>query len=259
MTYPGGKAGSGAAHRIINLMPPHSVYIEPFGGSAAVAKLKREAALNVICDLDPTALAMARDTGAARQVQRGRPKSAVSTMKSCICMNGESAGDIGGSGDVVSRWIWIVGDGLEFLEHHQFSGDELVYCDPPYVRSTRRSTKDLYNFEWDDHHHSRLLAWAAASKARVILSGYASRLYDSALGGWECESFQVSTRRGPATETLWWNFPRPTILHDDRYLGDGFRERERIRRRQSRWIARLQRMEPTERHAIIGAVRSLID
>ncbi len=228
-TYPGGKAGSGAAHRIINLMPPHEVYIEPFAGSAAVAKLKREASLNVCCDLDPLALKIARGAGA------DRPES---------------------------RWVVFLGDGLDFLENYAFTGAELVYCDPPYMRSTRKSAKDLYNFEWTDHHHSRLLAWACATQAKVILSGYRSELYHQFLdcateGEWETEEFQAMTRRGPATETLWWNFPRPTVLHDDRYIGDGFRDRERIRRQQTRWKARLQRMDATQRNALLRAISEL--
>lgn len=230
-SYPGGKAGSGAAHRIINLMPPHDVYIEPFAGSAAVAKLKRAATLNILCDLDPAALETARGP------QRDKVRHA------------------GGE-----RWIFFQGDGLDFLENHHFTGNELVYADPPYMRSTRKSAKDLYNFEWTDHHHSRLLEWAFNTPAKVIISGYESALYSRAFfesTKWRTESFQAMTRRGQATETLWWNFDRPTVLHDPRYLGDGFRERERIRRRQSRWLARLQRMEPAERSAIMAALREL--
>lgn len=252
MTYPGGKAGSGAAHRIITLMPPHSTYIEPFCGSAAVARLKKPAKWNILLDLDDKALTMARDGSLLQGLE---PEMAAERFQ--------------------GRWTTVLGDGLDFLEHHSFDGTELVYCDPPYMRETRKSAKDLYRFEWTDHHHSRLLKWAAETKARVILSGYHSRVYDMHLSGgfeaegkigpsrrlgnskWWIESFQAMTRRGVAVETLWWNFERPTVLHDDRYLGDGFRERERIRRRQKRWVARLQRMDPAERNAILGAVRSL--
>jgi 16S rRNA G966 N2-methylase RsmD len=233
-TYPGGKAGSGAAHRIINLMPPHDVYIEPFCGSAAVALLKKPAMFTTLLELDPAALDLARGdrfSGQMLYVPAG------------------------------GRWSTILGDGLDFLEHHRFNGTELVYCDPPYMRSTRKSAKDLYNFEWTDEHHARLLWWATHTRARVIISGYNSPAYEEELITkrplWSTENFQAMTRRGPATETLWWNFPRPTVLHDDRYLGDGFRERERIRRQQSRWKARLQRMDATQRNALLRAISDL--
>lgn len=213
-------------------MPPHEVYIEPFAGSAAVARMKLEAKLNIVCDLDPLALELARTAGAARHRADSSP---------------------------ITQWITFQGDGLDFLEHHRFEGSELVYCDPPYVRETRKSPKDLYNFEWTSDHHSRLLSWAETTEAKVVISGYRCNFYDTHLCGddWRSEDFQAMTRRGPATETLWWNFERPTILHDDRFLGDGFRERERIRRRQKRWIAKLEKMDPAERAALIAAVSNL--
>jgi hypothetical protein len=43
MTYPGGKGGAGVYQMIINQIPPHRVYIEPFlgGGIQAVAYFSR--------------------------------------------------------------------------------------------------------------------------------------------------------------------------------------------------------------------------
>lgn len=40
MSYPGGKGGAGVVQRIINLMPPHRVYLEPFLGGAAVMRAR---------------------------------------------------------------------------------------------------------------------------------------------------------------------------------------------------------------------------
>src|ERR1700693_3175724 len=57
MGYPGGKSGPGVYHRLINLMPPHSVYCEPFLGGGAVMKLKRPAAYNIGVDLDAGVIA----------------------------------------------------------------------------------------------------------------------------------------------------------------------------------------------------------
>jgi hypothetical protein len=36
MSYPGGKSGSGVYQTLINLMPPHDIYIEPFLGMGGV-------------------------------------------------------------------------------------------------------------------------------------------------------------------------------------------------------------------------------
>lgn len=50
------------------------------------------------------------------------------------------------------------------------------------------------------------------------------------------------------------NYPRPVRLHEYTYLGDGFRERERIKRKAARWAARLRGMSPLERQAILAAL-----
>ena len=95
MSYPGGKSGAGVFQTIINLMPPHDVYVEPFLGGAAVMRMKRPASLNIGIDLvDPSELPIQalhrRDerfcpavspiptssAGAQRQLQRLRPPSA---------------------------------------------------------------------------------------------------------------------------------------------------------------------------------------
>lgn len=52
MGYPGGKSGPGVYHRLINLMPPHQTYIEPFLGGGAIMRLKRPARYNIGIDLD---------------------------------------------------------------------------------------------------------------------------------------------------------------------------------------------------------------
>ena len=62
MSYPGGKNGAGVYQKIISLMPPHDVYIEPFLGGGAVMRLKRPASLNIGCDLSVSAIAAFRDS-----------------------------------------------------------------------------------------------------------------------------------------------------------------------------------------------------
>jgi hypothetical protein len=62
------------------------------------------------------------------------------------------------------------------------------------------------------------------------------------------------THGGPRTEWLWCNFPEPIALHDYRYLGVGFRERERIKRKKQRWTDRLHRLPLLERRALLAAI-----
>ncbi len=88
----------------------------------------------------------------------------------------------------------------------------------------------------------------------VMISGYESSLYREYLKGWTIHTFQATTHNGMATEWLWMNYPPPVDLHDYRYLGDTFRERERIQRKAARWVTRLQRMPALERKALLSAI-----
>lgn len=89
----------------------------------------------------------------------------------------------------------------------------------------------------------------------VMISGYWSPLYADRLTGWHSTSFQAMTRAGKtATEWLWCNFPPAVALHDYRYLGVTFRERERIKRKKQRWTDRLHRLPLLERQALLSAI-----
>jgi DNA adenine methylase len=222
MTYPGGKNGDGVFQTIINLMPPHRVYIEPFLGGGAIMRHKRPAALNIGIDRDPAAVEAVARAG------------------------------IAGSGEAIFQFH--VGDALPFLRSYRFTGSELVYCDPPYLMNTRSSQRARYTYELGDERHPALLDILTALPCRVMLSGYWSKLYADRLTSWHTTKYRAMTHGGQRTEWLWCNFPPPVALHDYGFLGAGFRERERIKRKKQRWTARLLRMPPQERQALLAAI-----
>jgi DNA adenine methylase len=256
MSYPGGKNGSGVYQTLINLMPPHDVYIEPFLGGAAIMRLKRPARLNIGIDLDSAAVETARS-------DRGTSKSAILPAVSPV--PAVSAADTSEDGERIRRrgasnpasgpaYGFVCGDGISFLENFTFTGAELVYCDPPYLMSTRSGRK-LYNCEMSDVDHRRLLRVLRTLKCRVIISGYSSPLYAKELKEWNAASFQTTTRGGrPVAEWVWYNYPRPVELHDYRFLGSDYRERERIKRKKRRWVNRLATMPTLERQALLSAI-----
>lgn len=220
MRYPGGKGG--CFRHIVNLMPPHDVYIETHLGGGNVLERKKPAAHSIGIDIDPAVI--------ARWEQRD-------IEVSLLCM-----------------------DAVEYLRDYRFTGRELVYSDPPYLVETRRSKRPLYNFSYTEAQHCELLGVLTALPCAVMLSGYRSGLYTEVLEGmqgWRCVEFESATRGGKAIECLWMNFV-PGPLHDTSYVGDDFRERERIKRKRKRWRARLERMSPAERQAIIDEVRLLL-
>lgn len=76
-------------------------------------------------------------------------------------------------------------DALDIIVHGD--ADTTLYIDPPYVQATRgeRWRGKMYRHEMDDAAHRRLAAALHDTKAAVVLSGYASALYDELFGGWQ--------------------------------------------------------------------------
>jgi DNA adenine methylase len=250
MEYPGGKNGAGVYQRIINLMPPHRVYIEPFLGSGAIMRLKRPAEFNIGVEIDGGALENFRAAALAGNVVA----RVTSDLAMCDRVPDVDPRQISRSAPAPA-FRFENADGLEFLERYRFKGQELVYCDPPYLLATRSSGK-LYRCEMNEQHHQRLLRCIRRIPAPVIISGYWSQMYASALKGWNSVAFNATTRGRLATEWLWFNYPEPTALHDYSFLGVGFRERERIKRKKQRWTARLRRLPMLERQALLSVIEA---
>lgn len=81
----------------------------------------------------------------------------------------------------------------------------LIYCDPPYVLSTR--SRRQYRFEMTDDDHEALLQELCKSRAKVMLSGYENSLYDRYLNGWRKEQITARAQNtGLRIETLWMNY-----------------------------------------------------
>ena len=91
----------------------------------------------------------------------------------------------------------------------------------------------------------------------VMISGYESELYKEILTGWHIHTFDSAVRGGVNTEWVWMNYPEPIELHDYRFLGNNFRERERLKRRKENWVSRLQCMAVLERQALLCAMQSV--
>lgn len=221
VAYPGGKSGTGVYQTIINHMPPHRTYVEPFAGGGAILRIKRPAHENIAIDLDP---------------------------------------------GVANHWRgvdWLrfeTGCGIAWLETQgpRLTADDLVYCDPPYLMRTRRSQVDLYACEMSDADHRRLLAITTRLHCRVMISGYWSHTYEHALCRWRVLRYQAMTRGGgPATEYLWMNYAAPAALHDYRYIGDDYRERERIKKKVGRWRRRFADLPELEAQALMSALHQL--
>jgi len=270
MNTPGAKTREGIFQTIINQMPPHTIYCEPFLGSGAVMNHKLPAALNIGLDRDPRAIQRAR-----RRLTRKHARAADATTPSrFLCSLANSL-----DWDLRSlkpasppAYRFEAADAFEFLRDlkaHPLTiaaapiprADILIYCDPPYLLETRAGHSQLYDHELSDWQHIALLKLLRSLKpAMIAVTAYPSNIYRKLLHDWRCVPFQNTTRAGRVvTEHLWCNYPQPETLHDYRHIGRNFRDRERIRRVQRTLIEKLQRLPAIERHALlIEAARSLI-
>lgn len=209
--------------KFINLMPAHEVFIETHLGGGSIMRNKSPAQRNIGIDIDPEV--MLKWNNIAQEIELDLEL--------------------------------VQGDAVEYLKEYRFTGKELVYCDPPYLRETRKKYYPLYKYEYTREQHIELLAVIKSLSCLVMISGYHSELYEEFLKGWYSHSFQATTHHGMATEWIWMNYAPPVELHDYRYLGDNFRERERIKRKMARWVNRLKQMPVLERQALLSAIQSV--
>ena len=299
MGYAGGKAGDGVFHRIISLMPPHKIYIEPFMGGFSIGRLKRPARFTEGID---------RDRAAVEKARVPAELAAATTYTSVLHAGLYDAGFRRSplirtfhsispprfpahNGYESDFFRFEEGDGIAWLEstlvhvrtfgNWAMEGPVLIYCDPPYLRETCK-TRCRYKYDLSEADHRRLLrvlqdlnALPEPCRPMLMVSGYDSQMYREALATlemhlqngplsgddaqrlprpWNHITFQAITRGGPATEHLWFNFPPPTVLHDNRYVGTNFRDRERMKRVRATWKKKLERMKPYEREAIAELV-----
>ena len=166
----GSKATTGLSQAIVGLTPPHGAYLETHLGGGAIMKRKPPALRNIGIDLNRRAI----DTFSCDYP--------VELHHGCA---------------------------HAFLSDFDFQGDELVYSDPPYVQSTRRSQR-RYRFDYTDADHVALLGILKSLPCSVMISGYPSRLYDEHLSDWRTLEIQVNNQSCVVTEKLWFNFGAPT-------------------------------------------------
>jgi DNA adenine methylase len=102
---------------------------------------------------------------------------------------------------------------LDIITRYGAHPEVLLYCDPPYIGSTRSAN---YRLEMlGDAVHEELAEALRACAASVVLSGYPSGLYDRLYDGWHRAELAAWTgqgnganrRDGHRVEVLWSNRP----------------------------------------------------
>jgi hypothetical protein len=232
-SYFGGKGAPATVRRIINCLPPHDVYVEPFLGSGRILRHKRPALRGSI--------GMEADGNLCRLWQASSPP------------------------DVHVLHTDALRDLVPLIAALMTAGADpariVVYCDPPYLVHTRRDPVGTYLHEWTDADHIRFLLMALRLPCRVLISHLPCPEYAEALQDWHTFTFLNTTRRGLQTEQLWCNYTPSADLHEYTFIGKNFRERERIKRQLGILRKRFDALPPAARIAALGMLehRALSD
>lgn len=211
--YFGSKATSGLYQAIIALMPPHNTYIETHLGGGAIMKRKPPAEKSIGIDLDSTALSKFTCHYQVELIHK---------------------------------------DAHEFLSSYNYTGHELIYCDPPYLLSTRSSER-RYRHDYTNNDHVKLLEILGSLPCKIILSGYPSELYDHMLCTWSSKTVQVMNQAGVRTEKIWYNYDIAEPFWSS-YAGKDFTDRQRIKRKAQRWAKNYKSLPKAERLAVLSAI-----
>jgi DNA adenine methylase len=238
--YFGGKGSSGTYQTIINHIPPHDIYIEPFLGAGSVMRWKKPAPLlNWGMDMDQTVIDCWNNAEVPLNFKI-TPGNALFLLKSIS----------EGTCDLYDK-LGIPGKEMAIFYK------TFIYLDPPYLMESRKDKHKQYHFEMSRQQHIELLEIIRKLSAiQVAISCYKNDLYQEYLNRWNCITFESQTRHGKAIEYLYMNYDAPRELHDYSFLGSNFRERERIKKTVQRHVSRMKRMPDNERNAILHAYKT---
>lgn len=234
--YPGSKWG--LADWIISHFPENydkMVYLEPFCGSGAVFFNKIPGAVETVNDLDGDIVNLYRVlrdnpeelkrvlslTPYSREeydlsfepcedpVERARRYMVKTTQAIGAKMDGKCGAAAKRLRGDTTHLVQIEHmDAMRLIERYD-NPDVLMYLDPPYVLCSRRGGR-LYRHEMDDDGHKKLMELITNSRAKIVLSGYQSDIYNDALQGWHKDTIQSQvTSADKATEIIWQNFDPP--------------------------------------------------
>lgn len=95
-------------------------------------------------------------------------------------------------------------DAIDLIDRYD-KKDVFMYLDPPYLLDTRKGKQ--YMHEMDRIDHIKLLNKIKDSKAKIMISGYQSDLYEKELKGWQKSGIGATANFGKQKrEVIWTNY-----------------------------------------------------
>ena len=220
ISYPGNKGIKTLIPHLINLIPPHKRYIELFLGSAGVGRHLH---------LPQLAQGVEINNSLVHEDRFNYPAG-----MEVIC-------------DCAISWL---------QKHLPFSEDTFIYADPPYPKSCRRSNVDIYDYEMTDAQHVQLTQLLLTSRSMVMISSYENEIYETAFKDWNKKKFCVSVHGKRAYEVVYYNYSSEGKLHQYNFLGKNKTDRQRIKRKITRWGNKLSKLPIQEQEAIYNYLSS---
>lgn len=253
LKYPGSKWR--IADKLVELIPQHHTYLEPFFGSGAVFFKKEPSNIETINDLDdnvvnlfwciqndaeklartvmtiPFSRAVYDKQFSDLIVQTDPILKAADFLIRCwqghgYRTNGYKVGwknDVQGREKMYALWNWYrlpewiieIADRLRAVQIENRPALEVIrrfnyenvfmYIDPPYLLGVRKGKQ--YKHEMSDTEHEDLLQELLISKAKIMISGYSSALYDNKLSEWHRKEFISHAEHGrKRVEVIWMNY-----------------------------------------------------
>jgi len=212
--YPGSKATSGTYQKIISEIPRCDRFIEVMCGSAFISSKIKGNATIIINDVD---------TAVVSKINLPRCKKENQSYE-CI------------------------------IDKYDFGEKTVFYFDPPYLMETRSYQGQLYKFDWSKQDHKKFIAKVLTVKSNCMISHFPCSMYDKAFKSWRKIYYNRMTRAGVREECLYMNFKQPALLLDYRYVGADYIDRQRIKRKVEKLIARLNNLAGQERAAILSSI-----
>ncbi len=217
--YPGGKNQDGVYQRIINLIPPHRIWVECCAGSAAITKRIRPTEESYCIEMDLCQVHMLEK-------------------------------------DLPEHVILSQGDFMELLSLDDLASDSyFLFIDPPYMIETRTSKAPIYKHEWNMQDHIAFLLWIKEVKCPVLITHPICELYLEVIGHWYKVQYEYMSHAGKRSDCIWMNYPHPIQLHDYSYLGTDRTERQQINRLENRWINRFNKLSPKVKGKIMASLQ----
>lgn len=222
--YPGQKKIPGVYQKIINNIPLHSIYYEPFAGSAQIAKILYNSSKDstyYLNDIDP----------------------AVNSLLSLL--EGSTITNVNAF-DVLQSEI-LLSSGKETF----------IFIDPPYLHSSRPNNQTLYNYEFSNENHYQLIKSLLQLNCNCMIIHPSCELYDLHLSSWRIIQIKIRYHSKTSIENLYMNYDIPEKLQCVDFVGSNCWDRQRIKRKADRLMSKISLLPAHEQQYIFSKLSTI--